>query len=131
MSATRRSLLRGLAATPLAALPVFAAAQMPTSVDPIFAAIEKHKAAYAAFEVALEPDDGDGPDVGRMSEAEQEARYDMHEAVPQTVAGLSAYVAYWNRYLGPPKDGGAGQLSMGWEALPTIAEALETLFPSA
>lgn len=131
MSATRRTLLRGFAAAPFVSLPALAAVQTPTSVDPIFAAIEKHKAAQAAFDAALEPDDGDGPDVGRMSDAEREARYDMHEIGPQTVAGLVAYVTYWNRYIGPPREGGVGQLDIGWEALPTIAEALEKLFPVA
>ncbi len=109
------------------------------STDPIFAAIEKHKAANAAYEAALAPC---GKVVGRdlphlegaldaATEAEEEARYDMHEAVPTTIAGLVAYVAYWSEYVGPYREDGMGQLTeIGWEAIPTIAEAMEALFPA-
>ena len=130
MSTTRRTLLRGLAAAPFVSLPALAAVQMLNSVDPIFAAIEKHKAAQAAFDAAIVVDDGDGPDVETTSDAEREARYDMHEIGPQTVTGLVAYVTYWNKFIGPPREGGIGQLSIGWEALSTIADALEKLFPA-
>lgn len=80
---------------------------------------------------ALQPDDGQGPDVEATGDAEREARFDMHQTVPQTIPGLLAYIGYWTEYTGPVREGGNGNLEdVGWEALPTIAEAMAALFPA-
>ncbi|WP_131113391.1 hypothetical protein [Lichenihabitans psoromatis] len=107
--------------------------------DPIFAAIDNHKAANAAFLAALNktawlsrPPSDLAAATEAASEAEVEARHDMHEVVPQTIAGLAAYVAYWSAFVGPDLDDGLGEVSsIGWEAISTIAQASAALFPTA
>jgi hypothetical protein len=119
----RRTILRGLTALPFAGSSVVSAAT--ATPDPVFAAIEKHKAAWAAFEAAdskgcgiihipaeIEADSFDA------SQVEEEARFDMHETVPQTIAGLAAYVAYWHEFTKPPEGKEFGQLD---EIADTIA----------
>jgi hypothetical protein len=90
MAPTRRALIVGLAVLPAFATTTTTAA----SADPIFAAIERHRAARAALE-ALE---------ARYAAAEQEitAAYDaMLATAPQTIAGSKALVDHMI------EDGGA------------------------
>ena len=106
--------------------------------DPIFGLIENHKAARVAFDAVLEPTAHlvKTPKhlevaVEAAADAEREARYDMHETTPMTLAGLAAYVAYFHDYVKVPEGMKLGQLEeIGWEALPTIAEAMTNLLPS-
>ena len=51
----------------------------------------------------------------------------MHQAVPTTMAGLAAYVAYWHAYTSPPGLRLTQLEEIGWEAVPTIAEAMANL----
>ncbi len=118
-----------LAAAPVAALPALAA-----EPDPVFAAIERHRAAEAAFQASLDESTGmvhvsnDIADRQRAaSDAETEARYDMHQAVPTTMAGLASYVAYWHAHTSPPGLRLTLLEEIGWEAIPTIAEAMSNI----
>ncbi len=102
--------------------------------DPVFAAIEKHRAAAAAFEKSFDESarmvDIPADIEDRQSaagDAETEARHDMHQVVPTTLAGLAAYVAYWERFTNPPELRMTQLEFIGWEAIPTIAEAMENL----
>jgi hypothetical protein len=102
---SRRAVLAGLAAAPALAAPAFALG----GPDPIFAAIERHKALYAAFCRALtgmgecEKRSGfaDSPELDewhrRESEAcdaEMAAHDEMLATVPTTLAGLLALLRY-------------------------------------
>ena len=80
---TRRALLVSLAVLPLAAT---AAA----SADPIFAAIERHRAALAALQDVDEVAD---PDAYAEAEQENAAAYDaLLATVPRTIPGCQALV---------------------------------------
>lgn len=117
-------LLRGLVA-----LPLIGGATTITS-DPVFAAIEKHRAAQEAFEASFDESARMVDIEDRQSAAgavECEARHDMHAAVPTTLAGLAAYVAYWEALVDPPGLRFTQLEEIGWKAIPTIAEALEHL----
>ena len=124
----RRSILRGLASLPAMAAPAVLMAAIP---DPIFAAIERHRQADEAHKVAVMkrahlidiPAELEA-ESGAASDAEVLARHDMHEIVPTTMAGLMAYVAHWQEYTS--KDRWSLE-QVGWEAFPTIAEALQTI----
>ena len=118
-----------LAAAPVAALPALAA-----DPDPILAAIKRHRAAEAAFQASFD----ESANMVRIpydiaerqsaaGDAETEARYDMHQVVPTTMAGLAAYVAYWHAYTSPPGLRLTQLEEIGWEAVPTIAEAMANL----
>ncbi len=55
-STSRRAVLAGIAIAPAVALtaaPVIAASSLPTTDDPIFAAIERHRRAVAEFGNAI------------------------------------------------------------------------------
>jgi hypothetical protein len=87
MSTTRRTILAGLAV-----LPVTPVGSITNGApDPTFALIERHRAAYAAFNAALGPDCDDAP-------AEDKAERDAMEALltpePTTLAGLRALAIY-------------------------------------
>ncbi len=88
---------------PALALPAVAAAE---PADPVFAAIERHRAAVAAFRAAINQADevlakqedrevtqGDEGAEVATGEAEDEARADLLEA-PTTVAGVGALLRY-------------------------------------
>jgi hypothetical protein len=82
MAHTRRALIAGLAV-----LPAFATTTV-ASVDPIFAAIERHRAAMRALE---DIDKLAEPDAYAEAEQEIAAAYDaMLATVPQTVPGCMA-----------------------------------------
>ena len=84
MALTSRALIAGLAVLPAFAATTTAAA----SVDPIFAAIERHRASMRALE---DIDELAEPDAYAEAEQEIAAAYDaMLATVPQTVPGCMA-----------------------------------------
>jgi hypothetical protein len=88
MAHTRRALIAGLAVLPAFATTTASA----TSVDPIFAAIARHRAAVAALELI-----SDGVEPARYAAAEAEvfASGDaLLTTTPQTVAGCRALVDF-------------------------------------
>jgi hypothetical protein len=97
---TRRAALRLFGAAPaLAILPALA----NSPVDPVFAAIERHKVAWAAFVETCDPlDNVEGEQEGTKEElAYMEASGAADEALaaflatpPTTLAGLHAALAY-------------------------------------
>jgi hypothetical protein len=106
---SRRSLVTSAAALPALAVPAVAALAEP---DPIYAAIEKDRALYAAFiarcdyeggleksGVKLVPGPGEG-EYGRTFEmvaavdASVNARKELANTAPATLAGLAAYLDY-------------------------------------
>lgn len=98
---TRRSVLKSLGAgAALGAIPLAVSA----AEDPIFGAIEAHKAAYAAWMPFLdvESDQICGTpeyEAARLaaapySEAETSAMYALCEVTPTTIAGISALLKY-------------------------------------
>ena len=117
-----------------------AAAALPSALDPaakpdpVFAAIERHREAVAAFDASFDESAGmvhipaDIEDRQSVAgDAETEARFDMHQTVPTTMAGLAAYVGYWDAFTSPPGLRIGPLESIGWEAVPTIAEAMANL----
>ena len=124
----RRSILRGLAALSFAGAPV---ALVSTTIDPIFDAIERHRQSDEAHRTAvlkgahlIEIPAEIEAESGAASDAEVMARHDMHEIVPTTMAGLMAYVVHWQEYTSKDRW---NLEQVGWEAFPTIAEALRTI----
>jgi hypothetical protein len=86
----RRALVAGAAALPAIAAPVTILAGEP---DPIFAAIEDHRAKNAAFRAALH-DGSDEEAQFAACDIEWDAAHDMFLTVPTTRAGIEALVAY-------------------------------------
>jgi hypothetical protein len=85
MAHTRRTIIAGLAALPAVSAPVAASLD-----DPIFAAIERHRAALSALENI---DEQAEPDAFAEAQEEMGAAYDaMLATVPQTVPGCRALV---------------------------------------
>jgi hypothetical protein len=114
MPTSRRTLIAGLATVPVAATAAGAAVTATASVDPIFAAIERHLAAMRALDDIDELAD---PDAYAQAEQEMAALYEaMLATVPRTIAGCKALVDYL-------MDLGA---DFG-EALNVLREALERL----
>ena len=111
MHPSRRALVASLAVLPLATT---AAA----SVDPIFAAIEQHRAALAAFELI-----SDGVEPARYASAEAEVIASANALLtttPQTVAGCRALVDFIIEDLG---DEAPDTLVVLRQALDRIATA--------
>jgi hypothetical protein len=111
MHPSRRTLVASLAVLPLATT---AAA----SVDPIFAAIEQHRAALAAFELI-----SDGVEPARYASAEAEVIASgnaLLTTTPQTVAGCRALVDFIIEDLG---DEAPDTLVVLRQALDRIATA--------
>ncbi len=111
----RRFFLSGLAALPLAGGAVLAS-------DPIFAAIEQHKAALQAYDNALEY--VENADV--ENEAEEAAFAAFVKRKPTTLAGLRAFAEYAHEMH--ERDFGSRRDEL---ALATIAEACRRLIPPA
>jgi hypothetical protein len=106
MAHTRRALIAGLAV-----LPAFATAA--ASVDPIFAAIERHRAAMRALE---DIDELAEPDAYAEAEQEIAAAYDaMLATVPQTIPGGMALLDHMIDNVGADVE----------EALSVLREALD------
>lgn len=92
MSATRRSLFTGALA--VAALGGSAALAAPA--DPVFAAIERHKATWKAFsdfcDQHVSPNDVSGWDD--LNDADEEALDALSETAPTTAQGAQALASY-------------------------------------
>jgi hypothetical protein len=89
----RRALVAGAAILP--AIAILAAAQCVLAPDPVFAAIEAHKMAHAAWLAAMEAADtvNEDPDdaFGLNAAASERA---MLKTVPTTLAGVAALVSW-------------------------------------
>jgi hypothetical protein len=88
----RRALVAGAAVLPAIAIP--AAAQCVLAPDPVFAVIEAHKAAQAAFVAAVDAAGPHDDPPASFSHAEADAARTMILTVPTTLPGLAALVAY-------------------------------------
>ena len=99
-SITRRALVAGSAAVPVAAvLPDAQAAVAPTDhaenpPDPIHAAIAAHARAYAAYEAQLKAEPEDDEALEPLIDVERAAAEAIAATVPATLQGLSAALAY-------------------------------------
>jgi hypothetical protein len=106
---TRRAVMAGLAAAPVAGLPAVAGAVAGN--DPIFAAIERHKSAWRAFLPTCDLTDEvlakqQGREVSEADEAAYEAAGDAEtealdalvETAPTTKAGARAAIEWLNEY---------------------------------
>jgi hypothetical protein len=106
---SRRAVLAGIATAPALAVPVLAQATAVSEADPIFAAIEHHKASNAAFSHTLhlmgkfeeEHGHADSPEQDEWhrresasSDVEREACDEMISTVPTSLAGLLALLRY-------------------------------------
>lgn len=103
---TRRAVVAGLAATPVAGLPAIAS-EIPTDADPIFAAIERHNAAEARYCAACGlTDEAAAQNEDRVVTAEDRAEFtaaqlDSDDALdaflataPATRAGVRAFLRH-------------------------------------
>ncbi len=103
---TRRAALRALAGASALAVPVIAASGFMLP-DPVFAAIERHKAAYEACEATSFAIDDliNDPEGREVSEAEWDALERAHKnentafdelvtVTPETPAGMRAIIAH-------------------------------------
>src|SRR5579862_110532 len=102
---SRRAILAGIAAAPMAAVPAIALA-----TDPIFAAIERHKAAFRASQEAgriqsgtIDLEGAAGYDVlceaaqvasDAADEANEDAAYALLTVRPTTMTGVLALIRY-------------------------------------
>jgi hypothetical protein len=91
----RRSALTALAALPALAAPAAVIAAAP---DPIFAAIEEHRAANLRLATAMQldasrPADFDGPEAASWDEV-NDAQMQLVDVTPTTVAGVVALLQY-------------------------------------
>ena len=106
---SRRAVLASLAAAPIAGLPALALSN--GAPDPIFAAIERHKAARLAFHDACDlTDEVRAEQEGRVISVEDEATYErisaaelaaldtLAETPPRSLAGLLAALDYLRFY---------------------------------
>ncbi len=94
---SRRAVLAGIAATPALAAPSLALSAV--GPDPIFAAIEHHKAAYALHiadvTAEVEPEDRW---LEASANAEIDAAWGLVAKPPTTLAGAAALAAYTLEY---------------------------------
>ena len=88
--ANRRHFLRGLCAAPVAGMPIGLAAAGAT--DPVIAAIQRHREAYAAIDAI--PIDDDGPVYEAACEVEEECLQTLARVVPTTPIGAAALLAH-------------------------------------
>ena len=88
----RRAILAGTAALPAIVIP--AAAQCVLAPDPVFAAIEAHKAAQAAFVAAIDAAGPHDDPPASFNHVEADAARAMILTVPTTLPGLAALVAH-------------------------------------
>src|SRR5271165_516253 len=105
---SRRAALGALASVPALALPAIAVAE---SIDPIFAAIERHREAFAAFVAAVNAVDevkaeqegrkvnqADQDAYSAASDAEDAALNEFVTTIPLTIAGIHAAIAHVVKY---------------------------------
>ncbi len=103
---TRRAVVAGLAAAPVAGLPAIAS-EIPADADPIYAAIERHKAAEARYCAACGlTDEVAAQDEDRVVTAEDHAEFTAAQinsddaldaflsTTPMTVAGVRAFLRH-------------------------------------
>ncbi|MGJ0535561.1 hypothetical protein [Methylocystis sp.] len=86
---TRRAVVAGLAAAPVAGLPAIAS-EIPADADPIFAALERHKAAERAFIRTCDLTDEaraeqEGREVTEADEAAWDSAREVEEAALQAL----------------------------------------------
>ena len=93
---TRRNALAAVAGLSALAVPSIAIAAAGPPPDPIFAAIEKHKQAVAAFYGAppAKRDDDEEDEVGRLCGIFCDAAHDILRTVPTTLAGAAALLRH-------------------------------------
>jgi hypothetical protein len=145
---TRRRLLTIAAAGSIAGLtPAIAA---PHVTDPIYAAIDKHKAAAAAWDAVMSVraryDEADDDETQRLQDAADEAwepcegaAFDLLNTTPTTLAGIVTAIRYIIVQMSDDgtfmphhieyDNGGDAQDTMGWidAFLDTIADAAAAL----
>ena len=98
---TRRAALGALASVSALALPAVATAE---PVDPIFAAIERHKAAWKLVMDAMDVRDTDPQPYEEADELYQDVLEALIATAPLTLAGAKAAIAYfveWDRDVLP------------------------------
>jgi hypothetical protein len=95
-----------------------------SGADPIFAAIEKHRAAFDAFEEAIGKY-SEGPKVEAASRADGRAFRALGKTVPTTAAGLLALLEHTEAYAA------TGDTRAPDEFMPAIAKACRRLIPAA
>jgi len=131
---SRRAVVAGLAAASSDALPAIADS-IPVDADPIFAAIERHKAAERAFLVTCDLTDEvraerEGREVTEADEASRESAREVEEAAlqalietaPTSKAGARAaieWLAYYDRGCAPRH---VGQFAMTLLMAPVLAD---------
>lgn len=109
LTPSRRAMLAGLAAAPVAGLPAIIDAA--AAGDPIFAAIDRHKAAWAEFSATCDLTDevlaehqgreitkADRAAYRAADRAEDEARDALVATVPTTKAGALAVMAWLHEF---------------------------------
>jgi hypothetical protein len=101
---TRRAVLAGAAALPALAAPTALASISPT--DPIFAAIERHRAAQATFFAACKLDDPTDEQVDPLCTAAHLSIAPLVLTTPTTVAGCAAMLRYIDRIVAENEQGG-------------------------
>jgi hypothetical protein len=102
---TRRAALSALAGVRALALPAVAAAE---PVDPVFAAIERHKAAWKLVMQAMDTRDTDPQPYEEADELYEEALEALITTAPLTPARTKAAIAYlveWDRDCLPDDSG--------------------------
>ena len=104
---THRNVAFALAAEPLAKATTATAAP-----DPIFAAIEAHRAARTRVVAFLADNTGDLPDDLGTAEADRLA--ELLAMTPTTPAGCAAMMQHIETYLHEETAGGEGQLFHDW-----------------
>jgi hypothetical protein len=91
-AATRRAALTALASAPALALPAVVAAE---PVDPIFAAIERHRAVWKLVMDAMDVKDTDPRPYEEADKLYEEAIESLMATAPLTLAGAKAAIAYF------------------------------------
>jgi hypothetical protein len=87
----RRAVLAGAAALPAVSVPALVAGADP---DPIFAAIEAHRAARKRLDTEAFDDADDCPEWHEANDATDRAAADLAETKPVTIAGAAALMRY-------------------------------------
>lgn len=140
---TRRHLLTIAAGGAVAAVIPTAALAAAPAVDPIYAAIERHKQAAAVWDALLEQSDEDDDAVDDAWGLCEQAGIDLVTTEPTTQAGIVAAIAYiriqmlddgtymphrWEFEFNPT-CAGDGKETMGWidAFLDTVANATKAL----
>jgi hypothetical protein len=111
MLTSRRTLVAGLVAVPVAT----AAVATTASADPIFAALARHRAAFAALETINEV-----AEPGAYAAAQQEllgSHDDLFATEPQTISGCKALVDFLLEDAGVEDGQGLDLLSRALDRL--------------